>query len=1007
MDRRPSPTRTLPFTTCCAALLAAACGGSPGGGPAGAPLFAKTIGGPGFDALAGAVETPDGGYLVVGSYGGRATLDREAVPGRPVEDDLFVVKLDDLGNEQWSRSYAHGAPTSFAEPSSVATPRAAFPAADDGFFVIGSLRDQLSGDPDDWTQDVSITRLTSAGTTSWETALDIPAPQGWAYPGAPLSGEDWPVDAAVAPDGGLFVAGYTVGNFIFEGSAVVNAFPWLMRVDASGNPLWSRTLQTDLTRTIYLQADEIHVVASRDGAVYAAFPARSGGPAAAARHWTRALRFGGDGTPSWEVDVDDVHVTTVGPALAGTLAMDDGLLFAGTGIGFGGVPVGTRGVVLEPDGDVRFDVGLSLARVDRVVGRRVIPATGASYHFVGEAADGTPGLTVDPRDVNGAPMVNTGGTFPGAWRTFDLRLDTGATPARIEALALDRQPGNIDPYQAARTLSGATDSPVGAPFDTSAVQGFLLPARDDLSLAHQVAGFVPGTDRTWSWMDVAGMGLGAFRLEVREANGTSAWTRNFSADASDRAEEAVGVVLLDGPGGPDDWRAAILSRADVDVDGAPGKESNVPWLLVIDSQAGVLTDVALDLGELPEGVPSGLLAASSDGDLFVGLRAGGAPRVARVDAGGNVQWCSAPVTSAPDAVRQFGLAPTGDGGVTAACNDAVARFDGNGTPLWRARLVGREVLALAPAADDGTAVLSADGGSPSRTLFLDLLDASGGRVRGTSWATGQDLDVTFGGALEAGPDGGFVALTTRRLAQGVTPSLIRDADMIALHGFGPAGAPAWTATYGGLATDRAVGLARASDGGLIVSGFTDSVTTSRDGWVLRLDSCGRVGTACDAEFRHLTSGFEAQVTAFTGGERFDDLLLAAAFDQPGAVLRAGTASLETSLTGIEVTRQCSALSKDTPPAQAGGGGSYGGLLDLTVIVEGPGSGRVTVDPPGLVCLDLCELDDIATAGTVIQFEAIPDPGSSFGGFTGVDDADGVFATITFGQADRTVRVRFE
>ena len=96
-----------------------------------------------------------------------------------------------------------------------------------------------------------------------------------------------------------------------------------------------------------------------------------------------------------------------------------------------------------------------------------------------------------------------------------------------------------------------------------------------------------------------------------------------------------------------------------------------------------------------------------------------------------------------------------------------------------------------------------------------------------------------------------------------------------------------------------------------------------------------------------------------------------------------------------------------PTPGGGGGGGYQGLYDLTIVVTGAGNGRVFVDPPGLFCDQGCVLEDLAAPGDSIFIEATPLPGSTFGGFTGVDDADGMIGEVRFGMSDRTVTVRFD
>lgn len=1070
-------------------------GNTSSGGRSGAALFAKTYGGAGADAFGDVEETPDGGYVAVGSYGGRPTLRPSGLAGPAEEDDLFLVKMNGLGDEQWSRSLSHGAPTSFASPASLQEPHAAFPTSSGGFFVLGTVRDQPSGDPDEYAQDVSITRLTPGGDTAWESVLDIPPPLGWTISGAALGGEDYPVAAAEAPDGGAYVVGFTYALFDTNGGLYGSAFSWMLRVDVDGNPLWSRPLAESPSQSLVVDGQYLHVVVAGDGDAYAVYSARGSG----GEIWTQALCFGPNGTIRWETRIDDVFTRHVDLALGSPASGNDGLVLACDEVGPSLAVTSSRGIVIDPDGATEFNVDLDLAHVDLGLGRMESPATGASYHFVGLAELGDAELTVRPLDVTGAPMVSTGGSFATVHRARAMRLDRSVVPARIEVLAQRVDPVGNAEFEPAVVLAGNTDAPFGAPFDTSTQLPYTLPARDDMVIASRVAGFVPDSTRTWSWVAEPGSGNATYRLTVHREDGTEVWSRTFSADAANRVEQGLDVEVLVNPAQPDAWRVAALGRADVDVDGTPGDEADVPWLVILDEQANVLTDVAFEFAGLPAGAGPGLLDGAPNGDLFIGLLADGAPRVLRVDQQGTVLWCSTPVASIPQGIEQFGLAALQDGGVLVSCNDVVARFDSTGTATWRTRLFSRTVIDVALGIGDEIAVLSADGGNvgdPARTIHLDLLDPGGARLRSTSWATGHDLTLELGGALAASPEGGYVAQLCRRLDRSLTPTIDQGSQTIALYGLDADGEPAWHSTYGGLRDETSSALSIAGDGGVLVAGRTESVTLSRDAWFLRLDSCGRIGSACDAEFQRAEGSFEAQVTTFTAGERFDDYDLSTAFEVPAAVTRAETAAIETTLTGVDVTRQCSGSSKDdvappngtyytldvtvvgdglveedVPAGQVpgflctatcsinlpagtvfplralpgptselpswsgagcpgsgvpacsvvmdgdrtvvvnfppqGGGGGYGGLSDLTVILEGAGDGRVFINPPGMTCFDSCTIPDLAAPGDEVEIRAIAAPGSSFGGFTGVDTSDGVFGYVRFQAADRTVRVRFD
>ncbi|MDF1839699.1 MAG: hypothetical protein P1V35_17670, partial [Planctomycetota bacterium] len=93
---------------------------------------------------------------------------------------------------------------------------------------------------------------------------------------------------------------------------------------------------------------------------------------------------------------------------------------------------------------------------------------------------------------------------------------------------------------------------------------------------------------------------------------------------------------------------------------------------------------------------------------------------------------------------------------------------------------------------------------------------------------------------------------------------------------------------------------------------------------------------------------------------------------------------------------------DFPPE-----GTYQGLLDLNVIIQGPGSGQVLISPPNFSISDSFLFEDLSAEGDSHVITATPDAGSTFAGFTGCDSVDGFEGFLTFGTTDRTVTVTFQ
>lgn len=69
--------------------------------PSGQVEWSKKYGGSGNDLGQGAVQTPDGGYIIVGS----TTSNDRDVSGNYGNTDVWVIKLDGSGNKVWAKTY--------------------------------------------------------------------------------------------------------------------------------------------------------------------------------------------------------------------------------------------------------------------------------------------------------------------------------------------------------------------------------------------------------------------------------------------------------------------------------------------------------------------------------------------------------------------------------------------------------------------------------------------------------------------------------------------------------------------------------------------------------------------------------------------------------------------------------------------------------------------------------------------------------------------------------------
>jgi hypothetical protein len=163
-------------------------------------VWSKTFGGLYEDIANSVVLCRDGGFLLVGR-----TKISSFDPGT-----LFMVRLDQTGNQIWNRSYI--GISHFGEGWS------AVECSDGGFGVIGSMN--VAGESD--FDDIWFLRFDSIGAIQWERK----------HGGTGIS----------IPLGGYSVRECDDGGFVMAGKFGYQSSPndiWLCRTDAEGDVLWS------------------------------------------------------------------------------------------------------------------------------------------------------------------------------------------------------------------------------------------------------------------------------------------------------------------------------------------------------------------------------------------------------------------------------------------------------------------------------------------------------------------------------------------------------------------------------------------------------------------------------------------------------------------------------------------------------------------------------------------------------------------------------------------------
>ncbi|MCB9366050.1 MAG: T9SS type A sorting domain-containing protein [Calditrichaeota bacterium] len=217
-------------------------------------LWTRRYGNEFHDLAHSVAQTPDGGFIIAGE-----TWDADTFETRNA--DAYVVKIDSLGNEQWSRRW--GGEYSDRTNKIIVLEDGYLAAGAYGFFPPSPpqpslgwlLRFDLQGDtlwtrviPEDngysWFEDIVATgdgyvigvgeSNFSSSRDLWVVKLDMAGNTIWARS---FGGSSWEHGWAVtqASDGGSVACGYT--SSFGAGSYDM----WLIKVSQDGDSLWSRT----------------------------------------------------------------------------------------------------------------------------------------------------------------------------------------------------------------------------------------------------------------------------------------------------------------------------------------------------------------------------------------------------------------------------------------------------------------------------------------------------------------------------------------------------------------------------------------------------------------------------------------------------------------------------------------------------------------------------------------------------------------------------------------------
>ncbi len=180
--------------------------------------WSKNYGGTGDDYAVSIKQTTDNGYIV---SGWSVSNDGDIAADNHGGKDSWIVKLNNTGNIEWTKSL--GGPADDASYSIVQTADGGYVAA--GFS--GSNGGNVTGNHGN--NDYWVVKLDETGILQWQKSLGG-------------SGDDQGFPIQNCADGGFIISGYSGSN---DGDASGNhggSDMWVLRLSATGNIVWQKSL---------------------------------------------------------------------------------------------------------------------------------------------------------------------------------------------------------------------------------------------------------------------------------------------------------------------------------------------------------------------------------------------------------------------------------------------------------------------------------------------------------------------------------------------------------------------------------------------------------------------------------------------------------------------------------------------------------------------------------------------------------------------------------------------
>ena len=203
-------------------------------------MWQKSFGYAGSDSGIALIQTNDQGYLIVGvldvtASNGQGNTSRNT--NRHAGGDYWALKLDTVGNIQWSRYFGGN----FTD-----TPQDVIQTEDNGFIIVGSSDSEDTdisnhiGSYDFW-----VIKISNIGDLVWETS----------FGGSQI---DEARAISQSGDGNYIIAGDTRSNDIDVLDNNGGADLWLIKISPNGELLWEKTIggsNFDVARAIFKTQD--------------------------------------------------------------------------------------------------------------------------------------------------------------------------------------------------------------------------------------------------------------------------------------------------------------------------------------------------------------------------------------------------------------------------------------------------------------------------------------------------------------------------------------------------------------------------------------------------------------------------------------------------------------------------------------------------------------------------------------------------------------------------------